>query len=84
MVLYFRDRSWLYLDWYGLSQEEKQKERDSMDYDNELLQLEFSLANLMILRKFKEDLSNTYQESLNNKTLQNNLREWRKWRQSKG
>ncbi|GAA7132587.1 hypothetical protein ID0302_01240 [Helicobacter pylori] len=84
MVLYFRDRSWLYLNWYDLIQEERQRERDSMDYTNKLLQLEFSLANLMILRKFKENLSNTYQESLNNKTLQSNLREWRKWRQSKG
>ncbi|GAA9656236.1 hypothetical protein VN1218_12410 [Helicobacter pylori] len=77
MVLYFRDRSWLYLNWYGLSQEERQKERDSMDYTNELLQLDYSLGNLMRLRKFKEDLSNAYQESLNNEELQNDLREWR-------
>ncbi|WP_242678385.1 dynamin family protein [Helicobacter pylori] len=42
MVLYFRDRSLFYLDWYDLSQEEIQKERDSMDYDNKLLQLDYS------------------------------------------
>ncbi|GHR90570.1 GTPase [Helicobacter pylori] len=46
MALYFRDRSLFYLDWYELSEEEIQKERDSMDYDNKLLQLDYSLRNL--------------------------------------
>ncbi len=77
MVLYFRDRALFYLDWYELSQEEIEKERKSMDYDNELLQLDYSLENLQTLREFKEALSDHYQESLNNEELQNDLRKWR-------
>ncbi len=77
MVLYFRDRSLFYLDWYELSQEEIQKHRDSMDYDNELLQLDYSLKNLQTLREYKKALSDRYQKSLNNEKLQNDLREWR-------
>lgn len=48
-----------------------------MDYDNELLQLDYSLENLQRLREFKEALSDHYQESLNDEELQNDLREWR-------
>ncbi len=77
MVLYFRDRSLFYLDWYELSQEEIQKHRDSMDYDNELLQLDYSLKNLQTLREYKKALSDRYQKSLNNEKLQNDSREWR-------
>ncbi len=77
MVLYFRDRSLFFLDWYELSQEQIQKERDSMDYDNELLQLDYSLKNLQTLREYKETNEKDYQESLNNEELQNDLREWR-------
>ncbi len=77
MVLYFRDRSMYYLDCYDLSQEKIQKRRESVDYDNELLQLDYSLANLQTLREFKEVLSDHYQESLNNEELQNDLRKWR-------
>ncbi len=77
MVLYFRDRNLFCLDWYDLSQEEIQKQRDSMDYDNKLLQLHYSLENLQTLREFKETNEKDYQESLNNEELQNNLREWR-------
>ncbi|WP_187945218.1 dynamin family protein [Helicobacter pylori] len=77
MVLYFRDRNLFYLDWYELSQEEIQKERDSMDYDNKLLQLDYSLANLSILKGYKERNEKVYQKSLNDEELQNNLREWR-------
>ncbi|WP_100957292.1 dynamin family protein [Helicobacter pylori] len=77
MVLYFRDRSLFYLDWYELSQEEIQKERERIDFDNELLQLDYSLANLMKLREYKERNNEVYQESLNDKELQNELREWR-------
>ncbi len=54
MVLYFRDLCLFYLDWYDLSQEEIQKYRDWIDYDNELLQLHYSLANLSRLKDFKE------------------------------
>ncbi len=77
MVLYFRDLSLFYLDWYDLSQEKIQKERDSMDYDNKLLQLDYSLKNLQTLREYKKALSDRYQKSLNNEKLQNDLREWR-------
>ncbi len=77
MVLYFRDRSLFYLDWYDLSKKETKKQRKNVDYDNELLQLDYSLANLSILKEYKETNEEYYQESLNNEKLQNNLREWR-------
>ncbi|TPH84712.1 dynamin family protein [Helicobacter pylori] len=77
MVLYFRDRSLFYLDWYDLSEEEIQKGRDGMDCNNELLQLHYSLENLQTLREFKEGINEVYQESLNDEELQNDLREWR-------
>ncbi|GAA9696439.1 acyl carrier protein [Helicobacter pylori] len=78
MVLYFRDWSMFYLDWYDLSQEEIQQYRDWIDYDNELLQLDYSLGNLSRLKDFKERNEKTYQECLNDEKLQNNLREWRR------
>ncbi|WQZ73958.1 dynamin-like GTPase family protein [Helicobacter pylori] len=78
MVLYFRDWCMFHLDWYDLSQESIQKYRDSMDNDNELLQLHYSLENLQTLREFKETNEKVYQESLNDEKLQNNLREWRR------
>ncbi|MGL2398865.1 dynamin family protein [Helicobacter pylori] len=78
MVLYFRDWSMFHLDWYDLSQEEIQQHRDWMDEDNELLQLDYSLRNLSILKGYKERNEKVYQESLNNEKLQNNLREWRR------
>ncbi|GHR76856.1 hypothetical protein VN0645_11950 [Helicobacter pylori] len=67
-----------YLDCYDLSQEEIEKERESMDYDNELLQLEFSLKNLLALREYRKTYEEIYQESLNIEELQNDLREWRR------
>ncbi|WP_390182060.1 acyl carrier protein, partial [Helicobacter pylori] len=78
MVLYFRDWCMFGLDWYDLSQEEIQECRDWMDEDNELIQLDYSLANLSILKGYKETNEKDYQESLNNEELQNNLREWRR------
>ncbi|GAA7080096.1 hypothetical protein BD0010_08420 [Helicobacter pylori] len=66
-----------YLDWYDLSQKEIQEERENVDYHNELLQLDYSLANLQTLREYKESYNENYQESLNNEELQNDLREWR-------
>ncbi|MFP6060302.1 hypothetical protein ACLF9L_06515 [Helicobacter pylori] len=80
MVLYFRDRSLFYLDWYELSQEETKKQRAYVYYNNELLQLDYSLANLSRLREFKEkeEEDEDYQESLNDEKLQNNLRKWRR------
>ncbi|WP_232256640.1 acyl carrier protein [Helicobacter pylori] len=79
MVLYFRDRALFYLDCYDLSQEEIQKERENVDYTNELLQLDYSLANLSRLREFKEkeEENKDYQEDLNDEEFQNDLREWR-------
>ncbi|GAA7127915.1 hypothetical protein ID0436_05630 [Helicobacter pylori] len=67
-----------YLDWYELSEEEIQKTRDLMDNDNRLLQLDYSLKNLSILKRFKEINEKNYQDHLNNEELQNNLREWRR------
>ncbi|MGN8366131.1 acyl carrier protein [Helicobacter pylori] len=78
MVLYFRDWCMFRLDWYELSEEEIQKHRDWMDEDNELIQLDYSLRNLSILKDFKERNERTYQECLNDEKLQNNLREWRR------
>ncbi len=77
MVLYFRDRTLFCLDWYDLSQEEIQEERENVDYDNELLQLDYSLANLMRLKGYKEAANDHYQKDLNDEELQNDLREWR-------
>ncbi|GAA7539109.1 hypothetical protein HpBHB29_09620 [Helicobacter pylori] len=78
MVLYFRDWCMFCLDWYDLSQEKIQEFRDAMDNDNRLLQLDYSLKNLSILKRFKERNEKTYQECLNDEELQNNLREWRR------
>ncbi|RVZ00461.1 acyl carrier protein [Helicobacter pylori] len=78
MALYFRDRSLFYLDWYDLSQEEIQEERENVDYNDEFLQLDYSLKNLSRLKGFKERHNEVYQESLNDKELQNNLGEWRR------
>lgn len=81
MALYFRDRSLFYLDWYELSEEEIQKERDSMDYDNKLLQLDYSLRNLSILKGYKERNEKVYRVNLNDEELQNDLRKWRRSKQ---
>ncbi|MFP6162457.1 dynamin family protein [Helicobacter pylori] len=78
MVLYFRDWCMFCLDWYDLSQEEIQEYRDWIDYDNELLQLDYSLANLSRLKDFKEREEKNYQECLNDEKLQDDLREWRR------
>ncbi len=78
MVLYFRDRALFCLDWYELSQEETKKQRAYVYYNNELLQLDYSLKNLQTLREYKEALSDHYQECLNDEELQNELREWRR------
>ncbi|WP_230078342.1 acyl carrier protein [Helicobacter pylori] len=77
-VLHFRDYNMYVLDWYDLSQAETKSRRESMDKDNEMLQLDYSLKNLLRLREYKENYNENYQESLNNEELQNNLREWRR------
>ncbi|PDW57660.1 hypothetical protein BB440_06145 [Helicobacter pylori] len=78
MVLYFRDLNLFYLDWYELSEEEIQETREDLDNCNGLLQLDYSLKNLSILKWHKETNEKVYQESLNDEELQNNLREWRR------
>ncbi len=78
MVLYFRDRSLFYLDWYELSKKETKRYRKSVDYHNKLLQLDYSLKNLQRLREIKEKENEDYQDHLNDEELQNNLREWRR------
>ncbi|WP_079307999.1 acyl carrier protein [Helicobacter pylori] len=78
MVLYFRDWCMFCLDWYDLSQEDIQKYRNLMDNDNRLLQLDYSLKNLSILKGYKERNEKVYQECLNDEELQNDLREWRR------
>ncbi|WP_305876914.1 dynamin-like GTPase family protein [Helicobacter pylori] len=78
MVLYFRDRSLFYLDWYEWSEEEIQEAREELDNCNKLLQLDYSLKNLQRLREFKEKENEDYQECLNDEEFQNDLREWRR------
>ncbi len=77
MVLYFRDWCMFRLDWYKMRQEEIQETRDWMDENNELLQLDYSLRNLSILKGYKERNEKVYRANLNDERLQNNLREWR-------
>ncbi|MGN8475621.1 acyl carrier protein, partial [Helicobacter pylori] len=49
-----------------------------MDYDNKLLQLDYSLRNLSILKGYKERNERVYQKCLNDEELQKKLREWRR------
>ncbi|MGT0054989.1 dynamin family protein [Helicobacter pylori] len=49
-----RDYNKLYIENSGLSFEELQWHRDEVNYFNELLQSEFSMKNLLILRQFKD------------------------------
>ncbi len=82
MVLYFRDWCMYSLDCRDLSQEETKRRKDLMDNDNKLLQLDYSLKNLIELKRFKERDEKNYQDHLNDKKLQNNLREWRRSKNS--
>ncbi|TPH34806.1 acyl carrier protein [Helicobacter pylori] len=78
MVLFFRDLEMYGIDCYDYSQEEIEEERENIDEHNEILQLDYSLANLSRLREYKETNEEFYQECLNDSDLQNNLREWRR------
>ncbi|MGN8493051.1 dynamin family protein [Helicobacter pylori] len=78
IVLFFRDRALFYLDWYELNKKETKEQRENVDYDNELLQLHYSLENLQTLREYKETNNEVYQADLNNWKFQNDLREWRR------
>ncbi|RVZ78687.1 dynamin family protein [Helicobacter pylori] len=79
MVLYFRD-CWMFvaeqLDGKS-SQEELQKYRGFVNYNNELLQLEFSLENLLTLREYRATHEEDYQADLNNSGLQKDLQKWK-------
>lgn len=66
-----------YLDWYELSKRKTKQHRENVDYHNELLQLDYSLANLSILKRHKERNEKVYQECLNDEELQNDLRKWK-------
>ncbi|GAA7578906.1 hypothetical protein MMM148_13230 [Helicobacter pylori] len=77
MALFFRDLEMYRIDCYDYSQEEIEEERENIDEDNEILQLDYSLANLSRLREYKETNEEFYQECLNDSDLQNNLQEWR-------
>ncbi|OLR42500.1 hypothetical protein BIZ50_04470 [Helicobacter pylori] len=80
MVLYFRD-CWMFvveqLDGKS-SQEELQKHKGFVNRNNKLLQLEFSLKNLLALREYRKTYEEVYQESLNNEKIQKDFREWRR------
>ncbi|MGN8394126.1 dynamin family protein [Helicobacter pylori] len=78
MALYFRDYYMFCLDWYDWSQEKIQEYRDLINYHNEMLQLDYSLANLLRLKGYKETSEKVYQDHLNDEELQNDLREWRR------
>ncbi len=79
MVLYFRD-CWMFvveqLDGKS-SQEELQKYRGFVNYNNELLQLDYSLENLLTLREYRATNEEVYQADLNNNGLQKDLLKWK-------
>ncbi|WP_181331187.1 dynamin family protein [Helicobacter pylori] len=77
MVLFFRDCTLFFLDCDDLNKKQIKEAREEINSCNELLQLDYSLANLSRLREFKEEEDEDYQEFLNNEEFQNELREWR-------
>ncbi|MGL2510135.1 dynamin family protein [Helicobacter pylori] len=82
MVLFYKELNMYGIDSWDLSQEEIQEYREEIESYNELLELEFSLRNLLILKGFKEASERDYQENwLNNSDFRNNLREWRRSKQ---
>ncbi|GAA9973619.1 hypothetical protein VN0948_12440 [Helicobacter pylori] len=78
MVLYLRNRSMFYLDCYDLNKKQIKETREGIDSCNKLLQLDYSLKNLLALREYRKTYEEIYQESLNIEELQNDLREWRR------
>ncbi|GAA8864372.1 hypothetical protein HpRN3_11810 [Helicobacter pylori] len=80
IVLYFRDYWMFAVERSGSksSQEELQKYKGFVNRNNKLLQLEFSLKNLLVLREYRKTHEEIYQESLNIEEIQNDLREWRR------
>nr|WP_269446241.1 acyl carrier protein [Helicobacter pylori] len=47
-----------------------------------MIQLDYSLKNLSRFKEYKEDYGEDYQDHLNDEKLQNNLREWRRSKNS--
>lgn len=78
MVLFYKELNMYGIDSWDLSQEEIREYREEIEYCNKLLQLDYSLRNLSILKDFKEANERDYQENwLNNSDFQNNLRKWK-------
>ncbi len=79
MVLHFRD-CWMFvveqLDGKS-SQEEFQKYKGFVNYNNKLLQLDYSLENLLTLREYRATHEEVYQADLNNSGLQKDLQGWK-------
>ncbi|BDO46558.1 hypothetical protein VN1291_07390 [Helicobacter pylori] len=80
IVLYFRDYWMFAVEQSGSksSQEELQKYKGFVNRNNKLLQLDYSLKNLLALREYRKTYEEIYQESLNIEEIQNDLREWRR------
>ncbi len=81
MVLFFRHRSLFYLDCYDLNKKQTKREKKNVDYDNELLQLDYSLGNLLRLKRYKERNNGVYQDCLNDEESQKDFQEWRRSKQ---
>ncbi|UOR34032.1 dynamin family protein [Helicobacter pylori] len=77
MVLYIRDCTLCCLDCYDLNKKQIKEARERIDSCNELLQLDYSLANLMRLREYRATHEEVYQADLNNSGLQKDLQEWK-------
>ncbi|WP_120804613.1 dynamin family protein [Helicobacter pylori] len=78
MVLFYKELNMYGIDSWDLSQEEIREYREEIEYCNKLLQLDYSLRNLSILKDFKEANERDYQENwLNNSDFQNDLRKWK-------
>ncbi|MGL2376826.1 acyl carrier protein [Helicobacter pylori] len=67
-----------YREFEEIKEKETKRCRENVDYNNEFLQLDYSLKNLLILKGYKERNEKVYQECLNDEKLQNDLREWRR------
>ncbi|ASM63556.1 hypothetical protein CGC32_02525 [Helicobacter pylori] len=59
------------------SQTELQKYKGFVSRNNKLLQLDYSLENLLTLREYRATHEEVYQADLNNSGLQKDLQEWK-------
>ncbi|QIC81556.1 acyl carrier protein [Helicobacter pylori] len=67
-----------YREFEEIKEKETKRCRENVDYNNEFLQLDYSLKNLSRFKEYKEDYGEDYQNHLNDEELQNDLREWRR------